>query len=341
MKLNFKPYTLQLRDVFTLATSSRTETPVVLVELSDGELTGYGEASLPPYLPETQSSVMRFLSELDLSRFTADTPLDELLGYTAAAALDNCAAKAAVDIAWHDLKGKRLGQPWWKIWKLDIAKVPDTSYTIGIDTPDEIRRKTLGADSFNLLKVKLGRDTDKMIIETIRSVTDKPICIDVNQGWTDKYQALDMLHWCADRGVIFAEQPMPKVQPDDMAWVTERSPLPTVADESCQRLSDLEQVKGIFSGINIKLMKCSGMDEAYRMIAKARSYDLKVMLGCMTETSCAISAAAQLSPLVDWTDLDGNQLITNDCFDGARLVEGKVIPTDNSGIGISKREIKG
>ncbi|MCP9611217.1 dipeptide epimerase [Coprobacter tertius] len=334
MKLSFEPYTLELRHVFTLSSSSRTTTPVVLVMIESEGYIGYGEASLPPYLKETQQSVTAFLSALNLNGFSLNHPLEDVLGYIENVAPENTAAKAAVDIALHDLYGKAREYAWWQYWGLDRFSVPDTSFTIGIDTEEGIRCKTLDAKDFNLLKVKLGRHTDKMIISAIRSVTDKPICVDVNQGWTDKYEALDMLHWCKEQGVIFAEQPMPKEYIDDMAWLTAHSPIPTIADESFQRISDLKKVKGVFSGINIKLMKCTGMNEAYKVIHEARDAGMKVMLGCMTETSCAISAAAQLSPWVDWADLDGNLLITNDCFYGATLQNGKIISTRMPGIGI-------
>lgn len=338
MKLKYISYTIELEHEFKLSTSSRKTTPAVLIEIESDGLTGYGEASLPPYLKETQSSVMDFLSKVDLQKYRLSDSLDRILSDIESLSGGDSAAKAALDIALHDLYGKKCGKAWWQIWGLDKFSVPDTSFTIGIDDEETIRKKTLEASRFNLLKVKLGRDTDKMIIDTIRSVTDKPICVDVNQGWSDKYEALDKIEWCREQGVIFVEQPMPVSRIDDMAWLTERSPLPTVADESFQRLADFERVKDLFHGINIKLMKSSGMGEAYRMIKTARSLGMKVMLGCMTETSCAISAAAQLSPLADWADLDGNLLIKNDCFVGAYPENGKIISTDMPGIGVKKRD---
>jgi len=242
-----------------------------------------------------------------------------------------------VDIALHDLLGKLMGQPWYNIWGFPKEKTPYTSFTIGIDTAEVVRQKTLEAREYRILKVKLGRDTDKMMIETIRSVTDKPICVDVNQGWKDKNQALEMIHWLKDRGVVFVEQPMPKEQVDDMAWLTERSPLPTIGDESVQRLPDVKKAQGVYHGINVKLMKCTGMREAHRMILFARALNMKVMIGCMTETSCAISAASHLSPMVDWADLDGALLISNDVFDGTTIVDGRVTLTDRPGIGIQPK----
>ncbi len=337
MKLTFKPYTLELNHTFTLATSSRTTTPVVLVEIESDGIIGYGEASLPPYLGATQETVMRFLSKLDLSKYSLSDEMQTIIDYIDSVEPGNTAAKASVDIALHDLYGKAVCKPWWNIWGYDRDSSPYTSYTIGIDTEEIIKQKTLEAKDFRLLKVKLGSDNDKMIIDTIRRVTDTPICIDANQGWTDKYFALDMLNWLYERGVTFAEQPMPKEMIDDTAWLTERSPMPVIADESFQRLSDMDKVKGIFSGVNIKLMKCTGMAEAKKIIEVARKENLKVMLGCMTETSCAIAAASQLAPAVDYADLDGNLLIKNDCFEGVSLIDGKVYASDMPGLGIKKR----
>lgn len=333
-KLRFKPYTLEMRYVFTVASFSRTTTPVVLTQLEYDGIIGYGEASMPPYLGESQESVINFLNKIDLSGFNSPFQTEELLAYVDQISAKNTAAKASVDIALHDLIGKILGQPFYKIWGLNPVLIPATSYTIGIDTEEVIRKKVMEADQFKILKVKLGLETDKMIIDTIRQCTDRPLCADVNQGWKTKEQALEMSHWLAERGVVFLEQPMPKEQIDDNAWLTAHSPIPTIADEACQRLIDVPALQGVYSGINIKLMKCTGMREAKRMAELAQSLKMKVMIGCMTETSCAISAAAQLAPLVDWADLDGALLIGNDIYDGMKVIDGQCILPDRPGIGI-------
>lgn len=338
MKLSFEPYDLQLRHVFTIANFSRTTTPVVLTQIEYDGLTGYGEASLPPYLGETQASVMEFLKKVDLGRFSGPFELDDILAYVDKIAENNTAAKASIDIALHDLVGKLMGQPWHKIWGLDKTKAPSTTFTIGIDTKEVVRQKTIeAAPLYNILKVKLGSDHDKEIIETIRSVTDKPLAIDANQGWKDKHYALDMICWLKEQGIVMVEQPMPKHNIDDSAWVTERSPLPVFADESFQRLTDVLRLKGAFTGVNIKLMKCTGMREAWKILTVARAANMQVMVGCMTETSCAISAASQLSPAVDWADLDGNLLIGNDIFKGTTVVDGKLILNNLPGIGLEKQ----
>ena len=337
MKLRFFPYELKLRHVFTVATYSRTTTPDVQVEIEYEGVTGYGEASMPPYLGQTVESVTQFLQKVDLDQFSDPTQMEEILTYVDSLSEGDAAAKAAIDIALHDLVGKLLGAPWYQLWGLNPTKAPDTTFTIGIDKPDVVREKTKEcADKFNILKVKLGLPGDKEMIETIRSVTSLPIAVDCNQGWKDRQYALDMIHWLQEKGIVMVEQPMPKEQLDDIAWLTERSPLPIFADESIQRLKDVAALKGAFSGINIKLMKCTGMREAWRMVTLARALGMKVMVGCMTETSCAVSAAAQFSPAVDFADLDGNLLIANDRFDGMQVVQGKITLPERPGIGVEK-----
>jgi L-Ala-D/L-Glu epimerase len=336
MKLRFTPYTLELRHAFTIATSSRTTTPVMLVEVEKDGIIGYGEASMPPYLGESHETAAAFLGKVDLSRYPDPFQLTEVLPAIDAIAPGNPAAKAALDIALHDWVGKTFGQPWFRLWGLDPSKTPVTSFTIGIDTKEVVRQKTREAAEYKVLKVKLGRDNDREMIDTIREVTDVPIRGDANQGWKTKDDALKTLEWLATKNVEFVEQPMPKAMIDEHAWLRERSPVPIIADEAVQRLPDVRKAWGAYDGINIKLMKSTGMREAYAMVVLARALEMKVMLGCMTETSVAISAAAQLSPLVDWADLDGALLIKNDPFDGARIVDGKVVLTELPGIGVKK-----
>lgn len=337
LEMKFFPYELKLRHVFTVATYSRTTTPDVQVEITYDGVTGYGEASMPQYLGQTVQSVTAFLQKVDLSQFNDPFQLEDILAYVDSLSPGDTAAKAAVDIAIHDLVGKLLGAPWYKIWGLNKDKAPSTTFTIGIDTADVVKQKTREcANQFNILKVKLGRENDKEMIETIRSVTDLPIAVDINQGWKDKEKAIDEIFWLKEHGIVMVEQPMPKELRDDIAWLTEKSPLPIFADEAIQRLKDIKNVAGAYSGINIKLMKCTGMHEAWKMLNYARAIGMKVMVGCMTETSCAVSAAAQLSPAVDFADLDGNLLISNDRFKGMEVVKGKITLPDRPGIGVVK-----
>ena len=337
LKLTFRPYELQLRHTFTVSSYSRKTTPGVHVRINYEGFTGFGEASMPPYLGQSTETVCGFLSKVDLSQFSDPFQMDTILAYVDSLSPGDSAAKAAIDIALHDLTGKLLGQPWWRLWGLDPSKTPDTTFTIGIDTPDVVREKTREcADRFNILKVKVGLDNDKEMIRTIREITDLPLAVDANQGWKDREQALDEIFWLKENGIVMVEQPMAKERIDDNAWITERSPLPVFADEAIQRLADIPAIKGAYHGINIKLMKCTGMREAWKMVNYARAEGMKVMVGCMTETSCAVSAAAQLSPAVDFADLDGNLLITNDLYDGMKVVDGKITLNDRPGIGCTE-----
>lgn len=337
LKLSFYPYELQLRHTFTVSSYSRKTTPGVQVCIEYEGVTGYGEASMPPYLGQSVETVTAFLSKVNLEQFKDPFQMETILAYIDSLSPGDGAAKAAIDIALHDLTGKLIGLPWWRIWGLDAAKAPDTTFTIGIDTPEVVREKTREcADRFNILKVKVGLDNDKEMISTIREITDLPLAVDANQGWKDKEKALDEIFWLYENGVVMVEQPMAKERMDDNAWITERSPIPVFADEAIQRLADIPSIKGAYHGINIKLMKCTGMREAWKMVNYSRAEGMKVMVGCMTETSCAVSAAAQLSPAVDFADLDGNLLITNDLYKGMEVVNGRVTLSDLPGIGVQK-----
>jgi L-alanine-DL-glutamate epimerase-like enolase superfamily enzyme len=338
MKLNFKPYTLELKHTFTISTNSRTSTPVVLTQIEHDGIVGYGEASMPPYLGESHETVEKFLSKIDLEQFKDPFQIDDILNYVDSIEYKNTAAKASVDIALHDLVGKLLQQPWYKIWGYNKSKTPDTTFTIGIDTEEIIKQKVKEADEFNILKIKLGSKDDKKLIQTIREVTNKPLAVDANQGWTDKEAAIDLIHWMKEQNVRMVEQPMPKEKMDEIAWLTDKSPLPIFADEGVQRLPDVIKAKDVYSGINIKLMKCTGLREAHKMLELAKALELEIMIGCMTETSCAISAASQLAPQVEWADLDGNLLIKNDPFSGTKIIDGKIMINDNPGIGLENHK---
>lgn len=335
MTLKFIPFELKLRHAFNLAKYSRTSTPGVQVKIEYEGYTGYGEASMPPYLGESIETVTKFLSKVDLSQFKDPFKIEEILAYVDALEPENRAAKASVDIALHDLVGKLIGQPWYKIWGLSIDKIPQSSFTIGIDTPEVVKQKIKEADDYKVIKIKLGLDNDKEMIDIIRQCTDRPICVDANRGWKTKEQAMEIIEYLADKNCLFIEQPMMEECLDDTAWIRERSPIPIIADEAFHRLPDIVKLKDYYDGINIKLMKSTGMGEAYKMVTLARAFGMKIMCGCMTETSCAIAAAAQLSPLIDWTDLDGNVLIADDIFSGVKVIDGRVTPSDAPGIGVT------
>jgi len=336
MELKYYPYTLKLKEEFKISVNTRKTTPAVIVEIEHDDLTGYGEASLPPYLQENQSSVINFLNRIDLSEFTDPVQTNLILDYVDKIDSGNNAAKAAIDIALHDLIGKLLNIPLYKYLNINIRDNIYSSYTIGISDEESLRQKIKDASGYKFLKIKLGTKNDKKIIQFIRSLTATPIYADVNQGWADKYFALDMVSWLADQNVILIEQPLPKENVWDEGWLIERSPLPIIADEAVQVLDDLEKIKDLYTGVNIKLMKAGGIRQANQMMLRAKELNLKIMIGCMTETSCAITAASHLSPLADWVDLDGAVLISNDLFTGMRLEKGAVSIPNLPGLGVEK-----
>lgn len=329
------------RRPFTIAAGSRSSTPVVFTQLIHEGITGYGEASMPPYLGESHETVIRFLKKVQSIIESWKDPLDieGIMHAVDHSEQGNTAAKASIDIALHDLAGKILNKPCYTLLDIDSTKAPLTSYTIGMDEDmNVIRKKVSESGSFRILKVKLGLGNDKQIMEAIRSVSSKPVSVDVNQGWKDKHAALDMIEWMKEMNVLFVEQPLPKMNLDDAAWLKERSPLPVIADEAVQRFSDIDRIRDAYHGINIKLMKCTGMHEALRMMKRARELNMKVLIGCMSESSCAVSAAAHLSPLTDWADLDGPLLIKDDPYDGVKFEEGRIVLNNLPGIGVVKRE---
>ena len=344
IELEWEDFNGILKHTFTISGSSRSSTPIVLTRLSYDGYTGYGEAAMPPYLGETAASVNGFLQRVRkevLPGFNDPFRIQEIMEETDRLAAGNTAAKASVDIALHDLTGKIMGQPWWKIWGFSPEKTPYTSFTIGYDDDDDtVRAKTGEASWTKVLKVKLGMgdEKDRRMVRLVREVNGTaPLYVDANQGWTDRERALDMIYWLKGQGAVLVEQPMSKYDLDSHAWLTERSPLPIIADEACQRLTDIPRLKGAFHGINIKLMKCTGMREAREMITLSRALGMRLMIGCMTETSVAISAAAQLCPEMEWADLDGNLLLANDCFDGMKIRNGKITLDERPGIGVTEK----
>jgi L-alanine-DL-glutamate epimerase-like enolase superfamily enzyme len=334
MKLTYQPFELQLRHPFTIAKFSRTSTPLMLVQLQYEGHTGYGEASMVPYMGESQTSAAAFLSKVDTAQLKYPFDFAAILNYLDSIAPGNPAVKAAIDIALHDLDGKLKQQPCWQLLGSNPALMPVTSFTIGIDTPEMIIKKVQEAAGFKVIKVKLGRDDDKELIKTIRSVTDVPLYVDANQGWTDCKKSLDMTYWLQEQGVLLIEQPLLKTDIDSNAWLTEHSPIPIIGDEAVQRLPDVEKAKGVYHGINVKLMKSAGMYEAREMIVKAKELGLKVLIGCMSETSCASLAAAAFAPQCDWADIDGPFLTTNNPFKIPEIEDGKYVLNEKPGLGL-------
>lgn len=334
MEIKFQKYELLLKHKFGISYYTRSSTPAVIIKLIQGEYEGFGEASLPPYLSETQDSVISFLNRIKLRDITSFNDLMNLSDEINSISRNNNAAKASINIALHDLYGKISNQSCYALYGIKKSQLPFTSFTIGIDLPEMLLKKIEEAKSYKILKIKLGTENDREIIDLVRKYTDKPLYVDANQGWKDKYSALEFVNYLAESNVLLVEQPFPINNYEDSAWLSERSPLPIIADESIQTIRDIDWVKNCFTGINIKLMKCGGITEAYKMIKKGREANLKIMLGCMTESSCAISAAIQLSSLVDYADLDGNLLILNDPFICKTVIDGQLILPDGNGLAI-------
>jgi L-alanine-DL-glutamate epimerase-like enolase superfamily enzyme len=338
MKISCKEFELELKHPFSISKFTRTSTPLLLLKVNYEGFTGYGEASMVPYMGESYASANAFLAKVDWSKFTHPFNFAEVHQYLDSLESGNPAIKAAIDIALNDLNGKILNQPCYQIFGSDPTKMPVTSYTVGIDTPEVIREKLKDAEGFKVIKVKLGRDNDKELINTIRSVTDLPLYVDANQGWTDKKQAIELCYWLHDQGVLLIEQPMDKNNLDGNAWLTERSPIPIIADEAVQRIGDLEKLRGAYHGINIKLMKSAGMYEGHQMILKARSFGMKILIGCMSETSIATLAGIALAPLCDWADLDGPWLTKNNPFKDPEMKDGRYVLNDLPGLGLTGGE---
>ena len=246
----------------------------------------------------------------------------------------NHAAKAAVDIALHDWMARREKVPLYRKLGADPARAPLTSFSIGIDAPAVMQQKVREAADFKILKIKLGLKRDREILEAVREVTDKPLYVDVNEGWKDRAQAVEMIKWMEGQGVVLVEQPLPADDLDGARFVRDRVDMPIVADEACITLADIPRIADAYDGINVKLQKAGGLRMARRMIDKARELKMRVMLGCMIETSIGITAAAHLSPLVDHADLDGNLLIANDPFRGVTVRQGRLVLPDRPGLGV-------
>jgi len=327
-------FNLELKHPFAISRFSRTSTPLLLIRLRYENTDGYGEASMVPYLGESYHTAEIFLSKVDWSRFTAPFSFPDIISYLDSIDAGHPAIKAAIEIALNDINGKLLQKPCYEVYGANPAKMPLTSYTLGIDTPEVLKEKVADAKGFQVLKVKLGAENDKEIIQTIRSVSNLPLYVDANQGWNDRKKAIDLIYWLHSQGVVLIEQPMDKMDLDGNAWLTGRSPIPILADEGVQRLSDIDQIKGAYHGINIKLMKSGGMYEAHQMILKARSYGMKVLIGCMSETSIATQAGIALAPLCDWADLDGPYLTKNNPFTTPPLENGRYILEDLPGLGL-------
>jgi L-alanine-DL-glutamate epimerase-like enolase superfamily enzyme len=337
LKLAADVVTLKTRHPFIIARGGDEDYRVVWVRLTDGDgVEGWGEADPSRYYGETADTVLAVLKRLE-PRLPRD-PFD-LEAAEAAFAQEvprNGAARAALSAALHDLVGKRLNQPVWRLWGLDPARAPRSSFTIGLDTPERMRQKVAEAAAYPILKIKLGTERDEQILRTIRDATDKPIRVDANAGWT-RQRAIAMLPILKEYGVEFVEQPLPPDDVEGIAAVRRAGVLPVVVDESCIVATDIPRLAGAVDGINIKLAKCGSLREALRMVATARAHGMLVMVGCMIESSLGITAAAHFTPLVDAADLDGAALTANDPFVGATIDGGQIRLPNGPGLGVRRR----
>jgi L-Ala-D/L-Glu epimerase len=329
-------YFLKFKHPFKIAAGTRTQTPCVFIELNDSGIKGYGEATLPPYLKETQESVNNFIQSFFNSHFTSVEKVYQEILIESKKVNANMPAIAAIEMACVQLLSKKHNVSVREFLNIKAEPNPLCTFTIGMDNKETILKKLDEAEDFKLLKIKLGGEDDLDTIDTICIQTSKPICIDANQGWKTYDHAVSMLNQLRNFPVVFVEQPLHKENLADMKRLKEISHLPLIADESFQIINDLEKIAACFDGINIKLMKCGGITNALTIIEKAKQLQLKILIGCMSESSCGVAAAAHLAPLVDWVDLDGPLLITNDPFIGVWYDEGKIFLNRNTTVPLSE-----
>lgn len=333
--LEYKVKQLNLTHTWTISRNSADVKNNVFVKYSHHGVFGIGEAAPNIRYNETTESTIEVIEKAIplIEQFDPWRFVD--IGYAIRElAAEQTAAKCAIDIAMMDWITKSLGVPLYQYLGLNKTKTPITSFSIGIDTPAKMQQKIREAEDYPNLKIKLGKENDEQIMKAVRDVTDKTLRVDANEGWQTKEVALEKIRWLETMGVEFVEQPMPANMITETRWLRERVNIPIIADEAVKKAADIPQLATAYDGINIKLMKSGGIQEALRMIWMARSLGMKVMLGCMVESSCAIAAAAHLSPLADYADLDGNLLISNDPFKAVIVDKGRLILPDKPGLGL-------
>jgi L-alanine-DL-glutamate epimerase-like enolase superfamily enzyme len=328
---------LRLRHPFIIARGGKSEVRTVMVKITDDDgHEGWGEAAATAFYGETLDTVQAALPRY--ADVLGDDPqqLEAIEARLEAALGRNAAARAAVSAALHDLVAKRAGLSLCRYWGLDPTAAPQSTFTIGMDTAEMVRTKVLEASDYPVLKIKLGGDRDRELLETIRSVTDRELRVDANCGWTGT-QAVAMLPVLEEFGVTLLEQPVAPHDLEGFRRIRRHARIPVIADESCVTANDIPALVGAVDGINIKLAKCGSLREALRMIAVARTHGMMVMVGCMIESSLGITAAAHFTPLVDVVDLDGAALLSQDPFVGATIDGGQVRIPDGAGLGVSRR----
>ena len=328
---------LKLRHTWTTTMSSSEFRDTLSLRLSALGIDGVGEgAPIVRYHENAESARDAVESVRPLLLSSNPWQFQKLMATVFQRISGQYAAKAAIDIALFDWMGKKLGVPLYRYFGLDAADAPITTFSIGIDTPDLTRAKVREAGDYPVLKIKVGLDSDEATVEAVRSVTKKPLRVDANEGWKDKEEAVRKINWLESQGVEFVEQPMPAAMLEETRWVRSRVHLPIIADEACLGASAVPQLVNSYDGVNVKLDKCGGVLEAKRTIDIAKALGMKTMLGCMVSSSVSVTAAAHLSPLVDYADLDGNLLISNDPFTGVQVRKGKLILPEGPGLGLTR-----
>jgi L-alanine-DL-glutamate epimerase-like enolase superfamily enzyme len=326
---------LNLRHTWTTTMSASTYRDTLHLKYQRDGITGYGEgAPIVRYHENAVGAKAAVDSQKDALVECDPMQFDKVMAGILKRVQGEWAAKAAIEIALMDWVGKKMAVPLYRFLGLDPNDAPVTTFSIGIDTPEITRQKVREAEDFPVLKIKVGLDTDEQTIAAVRSVTSKPLRVDANEGWKDREIAIKKIEWLAKQGVEFIEQPVAAERLEDLRWIRERSPIPVFGDECCQRPSDIPKLAGVVDGVNIKLDKAGGILQAHRMIQIAKALGLKTMLGCMVSSSCSVTAAAHLSPLVDYADLDGNLLIANDPFRGVTVKQGKLLLPERPGLGL-------
>jgi L-Ala-D/L-Glu epimerase len=326
---------VKLRHTWTTTMSASTHRDTLHVRYTRDGITGVGEGAPIIRYHEDAESGKKVVESLNDLLSTADPGKYDKLNADILRRVDgHWAAKAAIDIAILDWVGQRLGIPIHRLFGLDPVDAPVTTFSIGIDTPEITRQKVKEAEPYPVLKIKVGLDSDEATIAAVRSVTDKPLRVDANEGWKTKEEALKKIQWLQTQGVEFIEQPLPAAMIDETRWLRDRVEIPIIADEVCLRPEDIPKLAGAYDGINVKIDKAGGILQGYRMIQIGRALGMKTMLGCMISTSVSVTASAQLSPLVDYADLDGNLLIANDPYSGVLVKNGKLVLPDRPGLGV-------
>ncbi len=326
---------LKLRHTWTTTMSASDYRDTLHVRYTRDGLTGLGEGAPIIRYHESASQGKAVLDSLADYLTSADPwAFDKLTAEVRRRVDGQWAAKAALDIALLDWVGQKLGVPVHRFFGLDAADAPLTTFSIGIDTPEMTRQKVKEAEAYPVLKIKVGLDTDESTLEAVRSVTKKPLRVDANEGWKSKEEAARKINWLESQGVELIEQPLPAAMLEEQRWLRGKVHIPIIADEACLRPQDIPKLADAFDGINVKVDKAGGLLQAYRMIQIGRALGLKTMLGCMVSSSVAVTAAAHLSPLVDYADLDGNLLISNDPVSGVTVRQGKLILPEGPGLGL-------